>query len=547
MNSALFMARVNALVFLFASLACAQKNPNQSCLNATELHRAGNVQAAILEYQACVKLHPGVPELRSDFGAALARLGRYEESIEQYREALKIAPDNPTVRRNLALAFYKSGVMAKAAEVLSSLHQEEPGDLQVILLLADSELQMGELQRVIDLLTPIEPQHRDDHAFCYMLGTALIRSGRVSEGQALVDAILRDPDSAEARFLLGTAAFMKQNYPHAIEEFAKAIQLNPGLPTLYSYYGQALLLTGDADGADAAFRKELDSNPADFESNLKLGEILAQRWHAMDALPYLKRAAQVRPDSLETRHELGAAYLASGQPEKARPELETLIVGAPDSAPAHAELAKAYDQLHLAKDAQRERSMAAKLSARAKPGTTDADLLAAGTVAPDFTLRQRASSGQIHLASMVGERPVILVFGSYTCPKVRFEARALNAMYERYHAHAEFVMVYVQEAHSEEGWQSSVNQRENISLPPVKTIEQKEQNAATCSRKLDIKFPVVIDGLDRKVESAYAGWPSAIYVLDKKGRIAWRSRLGEVELSTADLDRAIQQTLSGAH
>jgi Tfp pilus assembly protein PilF len=72
-------------------LACAKKNPNQSCLNATELHRAGKVQAAILEYQACVKLHPGVPELRSDFGAALARLGRYEESIEQYREALKIS------------------------------------------------------------------------------------------------------------------------------------------------------------------------------------------------------------------------------------------------------------------------------------------------------------------------------------------------------------------------------------------------------------------------------------------------------------------------
>lgn len=539
------MARASALVFLFASLAGAQKDPNPACLNASELHRAGSVQDAIPEYQACVKLHPGVAELRSDFGAALARLGRYEESIEQYREALKIAPGNPAVRRNLALAFYKSGAMAKAAEVLNSLHQEEPGDLQVILLLADSNLQMGELQRVIGLLTPIEPQHRDDRAFSYMLGTALIRSGRVREGQALVDGILRDADSAEARFLLGTAAFMKQDYPHAVAEFAKAIQLNPGLPSLYSYYGQALLLTGDADGADAAFRKELGSNPADFESNLMLGEILAQRGHALDALDFLKRAAQVRPDSLEARHELGAAYLAAGQPEKARPELETLIARAPDSAAAHAELAKAYDQLHLAKDAQHERAIAAKLSARTKPSTVDADLLATGTVAPDFTLRQRASSKEIHLASMVGERPVILIFGSYTCPKFRFEARALNAMYERYHAQAEFLMVYVQEAHTEEGWQSSVNQRENISLPPSKTLDQKEQNAAICSRKLDLKFPVVIDGLDRKVESAYAGWPSAVYVLDKKGRVAWRSRLGEVELSTTDMDRAIQQTVSG--
>jgi hypothetical protein len=167
-------------------------------------------------------------------------------------------------------------------------------------------------------------------------------------------------------------------------------------------------------------------------------------------------------------------------------------------------------------------------------------------MAPDFTLRQRGSSEQIHLASVVGERPLILIFGSYTCPKFRFEARALNAMYQRYHIQAAFLMIYVQEAHTEEGWQSSVNQRENIALPPAKTIEQKEGNAGTCSRKLDLKFPIVIDGLDRKVEMAYAGWPSAVYVVDKNGRIAWRSRLGEVELSTAEMDKAIQAAVAGA-
>jgi tetratricopeptide (TPR) repeat protein len=361
-----------------------------------------------------------------------------------------------------------------------------------------------------------------------------------------VDGILRDADSAEARFLLGTAAFMKQDYPRAVAEFARAIQLNPGLPSLNSYYGRALLLTGDADAADAAFRKELGSNPADFDSNLMLGEILSQRRRAPDALVFLQRAMQARPDSLEARHELGAAYLAAGQPENARQELETLIAHAPDSALAHAELAKAYDQLHLAGDARRERAIAAKVSARTQPIAADTDLLAAGTVAPDFTLRRKASSEQIHLSTILRERPLILIFGSYTCPKFRFEASTLSAMYERYHAQAEFLMVYVQEAHTEEGWQSSVNQRENITLPAVKTLEQKEENASTCSRKLGLKFPVVIDGLDRKVESAYAAWPSAVYVLDKHGRIAWRSRLGEVELSTAEMDRAIQRALSGA-
>jgi Flp pilus assembly protein TadD len=538
------ISRRHTLVFLLAGLAYAQQDPNQACLNATAMHRAGNIQNAIPEYQACVKLHPDVAELRSDFGAALARLGRYGEAIEQYRAALQITPGNPAVRRNLALAYYKSGEMAKAASELNPLHAEEPGDLPVILLLSDCNLQMGEFQRVIDLLAPIAPQHRDDRAFAYLLGTAWIRSGRASEGQALVDSILRDADSAEARFLLGTAAFMRQDYPHALQELAKAVQLNPALPSLQSYYGQALLLTGDADAADAAFRKELAANPNDFESNLMLGQILAQRRHPVDALPYLKRAAQVRPGAAEPRHELGAAYLATGQPERARRELETLVEETPDSASAHSDLARAYQQLHLSKDAQREQMIAAKVRSRAT-NRADPDLLPPGKVAPDFTLKQRGSSEPVHLASMLGGKPLILIFGSYTCPKFRFDAPALNAMYERYRARARFLLVYVQEAHSGENWQSSVNEREQVSLPAAKTLEQKEQNAAICMRKLDIRFPVALDGLDRTVESMYSGWPSAVYVLDKGGRIAWRSRLGEVELSTVDLDRAIQQTLAG--
>ena len=37
---------------------------------------------------------------------------------------------------------------------------------------------------------------------------ALIRNGRVTEGQFRVDRILRRGDSAEGHFLLGTALFM---------------------------------------------------------------------------------------------------------------------------------------------------------------------------------------------------------------------------------------------------------------------------------------------------------------------------------------------------
>ena len=68
------MVQRNCLVLPLALLADAQQDPNQACLNATASHCAGTFQDAISEYQACLKGHPDVPELRSDFGAALALL-----------------------------------------------------------------------------------------------------------------------------------------------------------------------------------------------------------------------------------------------------------------------------------------------------------------------------------------------------------------------------------------------------------------------------------------------------------------------------------------
>ena len=541
-------ARYKALAFLpvlLASFALAQSDPSQACRQAAEWHRAGKLDAAIPAYRACVQQHPGVAELRSDFGAALAGLGRYADAIGEYQEALRIAPSNGAVRRNLALAYYKSGEIPKAAQELGSLHAQEPGDLQVTLLLADSDLQMGEIQKVIDLLSPLAAAHGNDKAFSYMLGTALIRSGRVSDGQALVDGILRDSDSAEARFLLGTAAFVKQDYPQAIRELAKAIELNPGLPSVHSYYGQALLLTGDADGADAAFRSELSANPNDYESNIGLGRILARRGHAAEAVPYFERAGNVRPGSVEVKFDLGAAYLADGQPERARRMLEGAIAERADVPDAHANLARAYDQLQMAQEAQRERAIAQKLLESGKVHA-EGDLLPAGTKAPDFTLPLRGSSTIVHLAALVHEQPVVLIFGSYTCPKFRFDAPALKALYARYRGRAQFVMVYVNEAHTGDTWQSTVNERERISLQGAKTLEQKAGNAAVCARKLEIPFPMAVDGLDRSVESAYAGWPSAVYVLNRGGRIAWSRRLGEVELSPADLEREIQAAIARA-
>jgi hypothetical protein len=45
------------------------------------------------------------------------------------------------------------------------------------------------------------------------------------------------------------------------------------------------------------------------------------------------------------------------------------------------------------------------------------------------------------------------------------------------------------------------------------------------------------------VERAYHAWPSAVYLIARDGRIAWSSRLGELDFHAEEMEQAIQALL----
>lgn len=495
------------LSILVLTTSAAAADADAICARAVELHRSGDITSAIGQYESCLAAKPELVELRSNYGAALARIGRYRDAIEQYSRALAAAPGNPQLRYNLVLAYYKQGEIGKAAETLLPLHEAAPDNMQVNLLLADCYLRLGEMERIIDLLGPLEAAHREDAGFAYLLGTALIRSGQVKRGEAVVDRILRDSNSPEAHFLVGSAAFFRQEYPQAVQEFAKTTELNPALPSVWSFYGLSLLYTGDAKAAEAAFRRELEANPNDYESNVKLGAILAVGGKDRDALPYLEHALLVRPSSGEAR----------------------------------SELIPVYEHLARKDDARR---LKAELDKMPKPAAKDeTGLLAAGTPAPPFRLPAANGKAEVALAELLRKGPVVLVFGSYTCPQFRFGAPSINRLYEKYRARLPFVMIYVQEAHGGPEWQSTMNQRDKVDQPPAANLDEKRGYALACARKLNITYLLAADRMDRGVENAYQGWPSAAYVIGKDSRVLWSSRLGEFAFRPAEMEKAITESL----
>lgn len=339
-----------------------------------ELHQAGDVLGAIQAYEEVLARDPSRGDARSNLGAAYARLGRYDEAISQYGKALAIVPDDAAVRFNLALALYKGARMREAADELKVVLARDPGHKNALLVLADAHLELGEDAAVVDVLTPYEGRYGDDRAFAYLFGTALIRLGQLERGQGYIDRLLRLGDSSEARILMGAAHLMGKEYPEALKELKRALEINANIPGLHSLYGRALLGSGDREGAARAFRSELEMNPNDFMANLHLGLLRKNDQRHDEALAYLTRARRMRSQDPSVRYALGSLYMATGRVDEARHVLEDLVKEVPQYVEAHVLLATVYYRLKRKEDGDRERAIVQKLNAEIQtraPGAQD--------------------------------------------------------------------------------------------------------------------------------------------------------------------------------
>jgi type I thyroxine 5'-deiodinase len=58
--------------------------------------------------------------------------------------------------------------------------------------------------------------------------------------------------------------------------------------------------------------------------------------------------------------------------------------------------------------------------------------------------------------------------------------------------------------------------------------------------RLGIKIPAVVDWFDDSTDKAYSGWPDRLYLIDRDGRIAFKSKPGPFGFKPDDLEAAIK-------
>ncbi len=104
-------------------------------------------------------------------------------------------------------------------------------------------------------------------------------------------------------------------------------------------------------------------------------------------------------------------------------------------------------------------------------------------------------------------------------------------------------MVYITEAHPTDVWQMESNVKDKVVFASPRSEEEREFVAGACVRKLGIEIPAVLDEFGNSTESAYTGWPDRLYLIDSRGRVAYKSKPGPFGFKSDELKAAIQKVV----
>ncbi len=164
------------------------------------------------------------------------------------------------------------------------------------------------------------------------------------------------------------------------------------------------------------------------------------------------------------------------------------------------------------------------------------DRIAVGEAAPEFTLplltaaeptakkdkkTAKTDEAKVSLKDLHGKKPVVLIFGSITCPPFRGQLTGVDKVFSDFKDRAEFLFVYIREAHPDSVISVLDEKKSEVleKIPQADSDARRTQSAAICQRTFDLQLPVAVDEIDNSVGKAYSGWPNRMVVVGTNGKV----------------------------
>ena len=355
-----------ALSLVFSSALChsqaseSKQQEVQSHLQRTqEALKVNDPDTAVREYQGALQSDPKNIDARANLGVIAFMQGRYGDAAENFRQALKLDPSLWKVQALLGMCEKRLGHLTSARNWLEKSFphvQELKLKTQAGLELAELDYQVGELSQsaeVINTLRQLDPKNLDVLYSAYRTYSDLADS-------ALNAIALLDPDGARMHLIIAEHLINEGDRDGAIEQYKKVLQLDPQLPGAHFELAEALLQSSktqrEREEAEEAFKAELALNPGNVNAECRLGDLYlsAGNMRLDAAYQSYARALQLQPNFSNAQLGMGKVLIRMGKNQEALAHLREAARLDPVDSTAHYLLAQTYRRLGQTPDADAE-------------------------------------------------------------------------------------------------------------------------------------------------------------------------------------------------
>jgi len=331
-------------------------------------HDAASVSGGPLDREAERKLRaalvlaPGSFDANRRLGEFYLHAGRYQEAIPLLESANRIDSANDANRYDLALALEQGGDPSKArGRIRELLAHRDSADLHR--LMGELDEKLGDpLSAVRDYEMAVKLDPSEQNYFEW--GSELLLHRAVWQAQEIFrKGAEAYPKSARMQTALGAALFAGARYDEAASHLCAASDMNPEDPGPYIFMGKIQMASPNAlecvepklahfvrqqpgsslanylyamsilkhqkptdtqavQQAEVLLRKAVTLDPKCSEAYLQLGILAASQRDYDKAIGLYTHAIQADPQLADAHYRLGVAYDRTGQPAKAKQELQ---------------------------------------------------------------------------------------------------------------------------------------------------------------------------------------------------------------------------------
>jgi tetratricopeptide (TPR) repeat protein len=299
-------------------------------------------EEALADFERASGLAPENHEVWQSLAELYYELRRYEGAAEAFEKVLRYNPAPVQAYFGLALARQRLGQIEQAVESYRKYLAVYPDDAQARFFLALAYRDQNRLQEALDQLkraAAIDPKNQE---IVRLMGEVSLALGDLEEARASIGAGGRD----DARSLgnLGILAKQQGQLEMARDYLTRALEKEPENALLWGHLGDVWADLEDPERTREAYLNAVRWNPADFDSLLNLGTLLANRGLEDEGLTYLERAVELDPDSGPAHFHLALVLDRLNRDEGAQQHYRKALSAGLEDARAHYRLAVLYSR-----------------------------------------------------------------------------------------------------------------------------------------------------------------------------------------------------------